>query len=288
MRKILPGMRDLQTLTIVFRGGGDLATGTGVRLYRAGLRRLVFLEIPQPLAVRRTVSFSEAVYLGRCAVEGITAVLARSPDDAPALWEQGAVPVLVDPGGASLSALKPEVLVEATLSKRNIGVSMDDAPLVIGLGPGFTAGRDVHAVAESNRGISMGRLLRQGAAEPDTGIPGTVMGYDRERVLRAPCGGLFETGMDIGDAVRPGDRVGSVDGTPVRARIGGFLRGLLRSGLRVEKGVKLGDVEPRPGVGFLQVSDKGLALGGAVLEAILAWKLSGDPRDAQGERNFPC
>ncbi len=263
-------MRDLTTMTILFRGAGDLATGAALRLYNAGLRRLVFLEIPQPMAVRRTVSFSEAVYEGSYVVEGVRAERAGSPDDLPAIWARGAVAVLVDPEGASLPLIRPDVEVEATISKRNVGVRRSDAPLVIGLGPGFSAGGDVHLVVETNRGISMGRIIREGSAEPNTGKPGRVMGYDVERVLRAPCAGLFETGLDIGDYVRAGDSTGTVDGEPVPALISGTLRGLLRSGLRVDAGAKLGDVEPRSQVGFHQVSDKGLALGGAILEAVVA------------------
>lgn len=267
-------MLDLARMTIVFRGAGDVATGAALRLYGAGLRRLIFLEMARPMAVRRTVSFSEAVYDGRVTVEGVTALRAESPADFASLWERGAVPVLVDPEGGVVARLRPEVVVEATLAKRNIGVTRADAPLVIGVGPGFTAGQDVHRVVETNRGFFMGRLIRHGEAAPNTGRPGVVMGYDLERVLRAPCSGVFDTTLDIGARVNAGARVGTVDGEPVISRIGGTLRGLLRPGLTVEQGAKLGDVEPRNNVGFDKVSDKGMAVGGALLEAILEYALS--------------
>lgn len=262
-------MNSLSELLIVFRGAGDVATGAALRLYGAGLRRLLFLETPQPMAVRRTVCFSEAVYDGGITVEGVTAVRADTLADLEGIWAQGNVPVLVDPAGDSVAELRPEVVVEATIAKKNIGVAMADAPLVVGVGPGFTAGKDVHRVVETNRGFSMGRLIREGSAMPNTGRPGVVMGYDLERVLRAPCSGVFETRYDIGDRVQAGDSTGTVDGRPVIAQIGGTLRGLLRPGLTVEAGAKLGDVEPRNNVGFDKVSDKGMAVGGALLEAIL-------------------
>lgn len=262
-------MLDIAQLTIVFRGAGDVATGAAVRLYGAGLRRLVFLEIPRPMAVRRTVCFSEALYDGAIVVEGVRALRAESVDDIAGIWAQGAVPVLADPEGRSVARLRPEVVVEATIAKKNIGVTMADAPLVVGVGPGFVAGVDVHRVVETCRGFSMGRLIRQGPALPNTGRPGVVMGYDLERVLRAPCAGVFETTLDIGDRVRAGDRAGTVDGRPVVSQISGMLRGLLRPGLIVDAGAKIGDVEPRENVGFDKVSDKGMAVGGALLEAIL-------------------
>ena len=268
-------MPDLAQTVILFRGAGDVATGAALRLYGAGLRRLSFLEIPQPMAVRRTVSFSEAVYEGRITVEGVTALRAETPADFASIWARGAVPVLVDPAGRCVADIRPEVVVEATIAKTNIGVTRADAPLVIGVGPGFTAGEDVHRVVETKRGFLMGRLLREGSAAPNTGRPGVVMGYDVERVLRAPCSGLFETSLDIGDAIRAGEAAGTVDGTPVLSQIDGIIRGLLRSGLRVAEGAKLGDVEPRNNVGFDKVSDKGMAVGGALLEAVLEHVLLG-------------
>ncbi|HIV66618.1 MAG TPA: EF2563 family selenium-dependent molybdenum hydroxylase system protein [Candidatus Mailhella excrementigallinarum] len=270
-------MPNIADLNIVFRGAGDVASGAALRLYNAGLRRIIMLEIPRPMAVRRTVSFSEAVYDGEVTVEGVRAKLAVSSTDIPALWKEEVLPVLVDPEGLLIRNMKPDVVIEATIAKRNIGVSMADAPLVIGVGPGFTAGKDVHCVIETNRGFTMGRLYRSGSAAPNTGNPGIVMGYSVERVLRAPCSGRFETNLDIGDRVEAGASVGTVNGQPVISQIGGILRGLLRAGLDVEKGAKMGDVEPRDDIGFNRCSDKGMAVGGALLEAIIAYALNREP-----------
>lgn len=264
----------LAGLTIVLRGGGDIATGVALRLHRAGLRRIVVLEQARPLAVRRRVALSEAVYDGVTTVENLTARLATDPADCPALWAQGIVPVFVDPQGALVRVLRPEVLVEATLAKRNVGVRRSDAPLVIGLGPGFVAGEDVHAVVETNRGLSLGRVLMQGSAAPNTGLPGPVQGFTWERVLRAPTSGHLNTCCDIGDCVVAGDLVGEVEGTPLRAAIGGRIRGLLRNGTYIEEGVKVGDIDPRGDIACDVVSEKALAVAGGVLEALLAWHLA--------------
>lgn len=262
-------MKNISTTLIVIRGAGDLASGMALRLYGAGLRRLLFLETAQPMAVRRTVSFCEAVYQGHCEVEGVRAELIHSPAEAEAVWSRQALPVLVDPEAACVPLLCPEVLIEATLAKRNVGVRLGDAPLVIGLGPGFSVGVNVHRIVETNRGINLGRLLREGSAAPNNGVPGTVMGYTTERVLRAPQAGLFTTSHDIGDPIQAGASVGEVDGNPVLSQISGTVRGLLRSHVPVSKALKVGDIEPRPNIDLYRVSDKSLAMGGAVLEAIL-------------------
>ncbi|MFP7756316.1 selenium-dependent molybdenum cofactor biosynthesis protein YqeB [Thermodesulfobacteriota bacterium B35] len=257
-------------LRIILRGAGDLATGVALRLYRAGLRRMLLLEMPQPLAVRRLVSFCEAVPLGKLEVEGITACRIHSP----AHWQQAVagdkIPVLVDPGGDSINELRPDVVIDAIMAKRNLGTRITDAPLVIGLGPGFTAGRNVHCVIETMRGHTLGRVIHEGAALADTGVPGTIGGYSSERLLRSPAAGIFTTDHDIGDSVAAGDTVGRVGDRKVRARISGTLRGLLRTESPVTAGTKLGDIDPRnkPGNCTL-VSDKALAIGGGVLEAIL-------------------
>ena len=190
------------------------------------------------------------------------------------------MPLLVDPRAACLPRVRPQVVIEATLAKRNVGVTLNDAPLVIGVGPGFEVGRDVHRIVETNRGPDLGRVLRAGSAAPNTGIPGRVNGFTVERVLRAPCRGLFVTGLDIGDRVEPGSSVGTVDGQPVPAGIRGALRGLLRSGVIVEAGTKIGDIEPRSGVADDRVSDKALAVAGGVLEAVLEWCNAGTPGKA--------
>ena len=256
-------------LLVVIKGAGEMASGVAWRLANAGFRVLM-TERPEPLAVRRGTSFCEAVTLGSCTVEGREAVLIQAPDQAEAVWRSGCLPLLVDPGLECLESLRPDVLVEATVSKCNTGVSLDLAPLVIALGPGYLAGVDCHYVVETNRGHDLGRIIATGLAAPNTGIPGTIGGYNRERVLRAPMAGRFETPLALGARVTAGQEVASVDGQPIRVAISGALRGLLRSGVMVTAGCKVGDVDPRdnPGQAFT-ISDKARALGGAVLEAIL-------------------
>lgn len=200
-------MYQYQQFAILLRGGGDIATGIALRLYRSGFRRLIILETAHPMAVRRRVAFSEAVYEGLCTVEGITAALAPRPEEIAPLWDAGCIPVMVDPQGVSIPRLRPEVIIEATLAKRNVGVGITDAPLVIGVGPGFTVGENVHCIVETNRGHNLGRVLYSGSAEPDTGIPGDIVGMTTERVLRAPQTGIFLSRHDIGDHVKAGDVV---------------------------------------------------------------------------------
>ncbi len=278
-------MTALNKLVVLLRGGGDIATGIALRLYRSGFRRLVILETAQPLAVRRRVAFSEAVYESITTVEGIPAILVHSLVEVPAIWENScsAIPVLIDPAGIHVPTLRPDVVIEATLAKANVGVSQSDAPLVIGVGPGFVAGSrkangknqipDVHYVVETNRGPNLGRVIVEGSAEPDTGKPGVVSGYSLERVLRAPESGVFTTNRDIGDQVKAGDVIAHVGGKAscheVRAAISGQIRGLLRPGVYIGKGVKVGDIEPRENVSCHHVSDKALAVGGGVLQVIL-------------------
>lgn len=257
---------------ILIRGAGDLATGVAARLWRSGLRRLLMLETPAPLAVRRAVAFSEAVYEGRTSVEGIVAeqVTSAASVAVRAVWDRGGIAVLVDPESACLSRYAPDVFVEATLSKRNIGLRPDMAPLVLALGPGYRAGVDAHQVIETNRGTLLGRIIHKGEAEANTGLPGKICGFDRERVLRCPDGGIFRTNCRIGQPIRRGDEVGRVDAAPVVAEIDGLIRGLLRDGTSVKPGTKLGDIDPRPDVDCTLITEKALAIGGGVLEAILA------------------
>ncbi len=261
----------LNRLRIVIRGAGDLATGVALRLWRSGFRRMVLLERESPLAVRRMVSLSEAVRLGRHTVEGVEAVRADDPAQALELLASGLLPVLVDPDGASLPVLRPDVVVDAVMAKRNVaGTRIDHAPLVVALGPGFTAGADCHRVVETHRGHGLGRVIRQGQALPDTGVPDAVMGYTVERVLRSPADGLFETALAVGAVVAEGQSVGMVAGKPVVAPFTGVLRGLLPHLSPVSAGLKLGDVDPRNDAAACPLaSDKALAVGGGVLEAIL-------------------
>ncbi|HET7873882.1 MAG TPA: selenium-dependent molybdenum cofactor biosynthesis protein YqeB [Methylomirabilota bacterium] len=254
---------------VLIKGAGDLATGCAVRLSRAGFP-VVMTELAAPTAVRRTVAFSEAVLDGVALVEGVSARRAQSPADARRLALDGLVAVLVDPGGSAAGRLKPPVVVDARMAKVNLGTSCGEAPIVIGLGPGFRAGSDVDAVIETNRGHNLGAVLLEGSAEPNTGVPGEVGGYGVERLLRAPASGRLAARAAIGERVDAGTVVGEVAGQPVRARIAGVLRGLLRDGADVREAQKIGDVDPRarPEHCFT-VSDKARAVAGGVLEAIL-------------------
>ena len=255
-------------MLVVIRGGGDLATGTALRLYRAGME-VVVCETAVPTSIRRTVCFSEAVRLGETEVEGVTARLAALPD-LPDLLGRGIVPVLADPEGACIPALAPDAVVDAIIAKRNLGTRMDMAPVVVAAGPGFTAGVDCHAVVETMRGHYLGRVIYDGAALPNTDVPGLIGGYAGERVLRAPADGVFQGAKRIGDRVRAGEAAGYVDGAPMVCTIDGVLRGLLADGVPVRRGMKSGDVDPRCAPEHcLCASDKALAVGGGVLEAIL-------------------
>ena len=254
---------------IIVRGGGDLATGTIHRLWSAGLRVLV-LETTQPAAIRRQVALCEAVYEGEATVEGLRAVRIEALEQAQSVWAQGAVPVLVDPEGVCIARAKPEVVVDAILAKRNLGTKITDAPIVIGIGPGFCAGKDCHAVIESMRGHTLGRAIYHGAALPNTNVPGLIGGFAGERVLRAPATGVFSAVRKIGDTVKEGDVTGYVAGKPMCCTIGGTLRGLIADGTPVQEGLKCGDVDPRGDADYCRlVSDKALAIGGGVLEALL-------------------
>jgi len=255
---------------VAIRGGGDLATGVAVRLHRAGFSVLV-LEIQQPLAVRRLVALAEAIYAGRVVVEGIEGRRADSPEEVASLLQTGAIPVLVDPQAASTSGLRPAAIVDGRMRKAPSELPLDAAPLILGLGPGFEAGVDCHAVIETRRGHHLGRILWQGRASPDTKIPEAVEGYAVDRVLRAPRSGVMQGLATIGSLVRQGDALLAIDGQQVVAPFDGALRGLLHDGVRVERGLKVGDLDPRRETRFCrEVSDKALAVGGAALEAILS------------------
>ena len=265
------------SLMVLIRGGGDLASGVALRLHCAGLHLLI-TELPQPLAVRRRVSFAEAVFQGRTSVEGVTARLAENLSQAFDVIQQGELPVLVDPTGKSLLELRdrlprhePIVLVDGRMIKRSPELSMQAAALVIGLGPGFLAGENCHAVIETKRGHNLGRVIWQGAAEKNTGIPDKFADQASDRVLRAPADGILQAFADIGDHLEIGQLVVEVAGKPVVAPFRGVLRGLLFPGLRVSQGMKIGDVDPRDDPSSCsRVSDKSMAISGGVLEAILS------------------
>ena len=253
----------------LIRGAGDLATGIALRLWRSGIR-VVLTDLERPTAIRRTVAFSEAIVYGETTVEDVTARLAANADEARALLAQGIVPVLADPGCACREALAPDALVDAILAKRNLGTRITDAPVVVGVGPGFTAGEDCHAVVETMRGHTLGRVIYSGSALPNTNIPGLIGGFAGERVLRAPCDGIFTAVHRIGDTVEEGETIGFVEGMPMKCTISGVLRGVLDDGVPVKKGMKSGDVDPRCKPEYCTtISDKALAVGGGVVEAVL-------------------
>lgn len=255
---------------VAIRGGGDLGSGVAARLWRAGLNPII-LERSEPIAVRRSVSFGEAVWDGAVAVEEIPGRRAGSAWRAVELAADGVIPVLVDPEARSLPAVNPIALVDAVMAKRNTGTTRDMAPFVVGLGPGFVAGGDVDAVVETNRGPNLGRVIWRGAAEADTGEPGPVRGLTHERIVRAPVDGAITLVAAIGDEVEAGDVVARIGKADVRAPIGGIVRGVVRDGLMVGEGMKIGDIDPRRDPNLCRlISDKALAVGGGALEAILA------------------
>ena len=267
-------------MLVLIKGAGDLATGTAVRLYRAGIP-VVMTEVARPTAVRRTVAFSQCMYDGAAQVEGISARRAEDAGAARRALERGEVPVLCDPEAAILMELPFDGVVDAILAKRNLGTRITDAPVVIGVGPGFTAGVDCHAVVETMRGHTLGRVIHAGSALPNTGIPGLIGGFAGERVLRAPAGGVFHQLLDIGAQVRQGDVAATVNGVPMTCTLDGVLRGILPDDTPVHKGMKAGDIDPRCKVEHCYTaSDKALAIGGGVLEAIL--DLTGALKDRAG------
>lgn len=258
-------------LTLV-RGSGDLGSGVVLRLARCGIP-VVITELPGPLMVRRLVSFAQAVYEpeGEITLEELTARRAADAAEARALLEQGIIPLLVDPAAEARYILEPAVIVDCRMTKQPPDLGIDAAPMMIGLGPGFIAGVNCRAVIETKRGHTLGRVIWQGPPEPDSGQPDGVSGHFDERVLRAPADGALRTIAAIGEYVEEGQVVAEVSGRPVRAVFSGYLRGLLRDGLFVERGLKIGDVDPRldPRNARL-ISDKALAIGGGVLEAIFS------------------
>jgi len=261
----------VNNVLVIIRGGGDLATGVAVRLFRAGFPVMI-MEIDHPTVIRLPVSFAAAVYEGKVIVEGIEAVLISSWEEAEDIIKLGKIPVLVDPGGSCIEKLSSTVLVDAILAKRNLGTRIDQAPLVIGLGPGFTAGEDVDVVIETERGHSLGRVYYQGQAAPDTSVPGEVGGESKRRLLRAPAEGKIIPFHKIGDLVKEGEVIAEVRGVPLKTEISGVLRGLIYPQSKVTRGMKVGDIDPRGIRDYcFTISDKARSLGGAVLEAICAY-----------------
>lgn len=264
-------------MMILIKGAGDLASAVAVRLHRAGYD-VAMTEIARPTTVRRTVAFSPAVYEGHAKVEDVEAILVKSPEDAKRIMAEGKIPVLIDPEAKCRTELRPEVIVDAILAKKNIGTGKDDAPLVVALGPGFTPGTDCDCAVETQRGHYLGRVLWDRPPAENTGVPGVIEGVSRERILRATEDGVIRPVHEIGDSVKKGEVVAYVDSDkgsfPILALIDGVVRGMLQPGVRVHRGMKSGDVDPRGNRDYcLTVSDKGSAIGGAVLEAVSAFAM---------------
>jgi xanthine dehydrogenase accessory factor len=254
---------------IVVRSGGDIGTAVAHKLFRSGFR-VVITEILEPLAIRRMVAFSEAVFDGEITVEGVSCRKISSIEDAATCFKENVIPLIIDETGSIIEELKPSIVIDAILAKRNIGTRMSMAPMTIGLGPGFTAGVDVHAIIETNRGHDLGRIIYEGSAERNTGIPGIIMGYGGERVLRASATGKVKVIKGIGELVEKDEVVMMVGEAEVRTQIAGVIRGCIRDGVHVPQDMKIGDVDPR---GVLSncatISDKARCIAGGVLEAVL-------------------
>ncbi len=257
---------------IVVRGAGDLATAVIIRLHNSGFK-VVALDIEKPTVIRRTVSFAQAMFDGQMTVENVTAKL-TSIEDLPAALTQDYIPVVIDPDGEVIREFKPTVVVDAIIAKKNLGTNKSLAPFTVALGPGFRAGReegcDVDCVIETTRGHRLARLIYEGCAAPNTGIPGNIGGYTTERVMHSPCAGVFEACHRIGDIVQQGEVIAHVGQAEVKAKIPGMIRGLLHDGLSVPEHFKIADIDPRgEQADYLSCSDKARALSGSVLEAVM-------------------
>ncbi len=264
------GNVSMHRLKVGIKGAGEMATGLAWRLFQSNIRKIFMMEIETPLAVRRGVCFCEAVYTQKKIVEGVEGVRTEDESGVYQAWKRHQIAVVADPCWKMTDRIKPDVIIDATIAKKNLGTTMNEAPLVIGLGPGFEAGQDVHLVIETNRGHNLGRVIVSGPAEKNTGIPGSINGFTRDRVLRAPAEGPFDSNLHIGMTVRAGDVIGNVDKKNVTAEISGVLRGLIKPGTMVKQGLKIGDIDPRDDREYCKtISDKARAVAGGALEAIL-------------------
>lgn len=263
-------LRNFVDKLVLIRGAGDLGTGAAVRLYNSGFK-VICLDTHQPSHVRQSVCFAQAIYSKVHEVEGVVAERADSIEEIYRILEEGRVPVFVDPAAKSVAVLKPVVVLDAVLAKKNTGLHKEMAPLTLAMGPGFSAGEDCHMVIETARGHNLGAIIHKGTALPDTGIPGSVEGYGVERVLRSPCKGVFQPIKEIGTLVKKGDMIATVGNENITSPFDGMLRGLLNKNLVVQAGAKVGDVDPRGrGIDFHAISDKARAVAGGVLEAVLS------------------
>ena len=257
--------------TLIVRGGGDLASGVIHRLYKCRYHVLV-LECRKPSAIRRKVSFGEAVFDGTSNVEGVTGRLIEDVSECQKVWEAGEIPILVDETGESVKKLRPDALIDAILAKKNLGTTREMAPLTIALGPGFEAGKDIDYVIETQRGHRLGRVIEEGSAASNTGIPGVIAGYGKERVIHSPAAGIMHNRSQIGDIVEKDQILAMVDETPVYASLTGVLRGIIRDGYEVPKGMKIADIDPRKEQkkNCDTISDKARCIAGSVIEVLLS------------------
>ncbi|WP_166484771.1 selenium-dependent molybdenum cofactor biosynthesis protein YqeB [Clostridium cuniculi] len=257
---------------ILIKGAGDLATGIAYRLKKSGFD-IVMTEIDKPTTVRRTVAFSQAVFDNEIVIEGIKGVKVNNINEIYKEINQGNIPIIIDEKAEIIKELRPDVVVDAIIAKKNLGTSIDDAPIVIGVGPGFEAKVDCHLVVETKRGHYLGKVIEEGSAIPNTGVPGNIGGYTKERIIRASSNGKIKPVVSIGDFVKKGDIVAYVDGVEVLAQIDGIVRGMLQEGIEVFKGMKSGDIDPRCEKDHcFTISDKARSIGGGVLEAIMYMK----------------
>ncbi len=257
---------------VAVRGGGDLASGTIYMLHQCGFK-VVVLETNRPTTIRRKAAFSEAVYQGNVDVEGAKAVLVHKDEEVLETLRAGHIPVIIDPEGSYIYKSKPHVVIDGIIAKKNLGTNKSMAPLVIGLGPGFCANVDVHVVIETMRGHNLGKIITHGQAFPNTGIPGNIGGFTKERVIHSPCEGVMKTVSQIGDIVKKDDIIAYINETPVYATLNGVLRGLLKEGLHVPSGFKIADIDPRLSEkdNCITISDKARTIAGGVLQAILMY-----------------
>lgn len=258
------------TIKVILRGGGDLASGAALRLVRIGIQVLI-CELASPYAVRRSVSYAEAIYTGAVKIEGTQCIRIDSPGQIQATLNQRAIPILVDPELSAAEFFQPDVIVDGRMTKAPGNIHLVSSPFIIGLGPGFCCGINCHAAVETRRGPNLGRVLYEGCTEKDTGEPEMVSGHGRERVLRAPTAGIFHPLVEIGECVVSGQAVGEVGSQVIRAKFDGMIRGILQDGLQVTHGLKVGDLDPRMDASLVEkISDKALSVGGGVVEAILS------------------
>ena len=256
-------------MMILIKGAGDLATGIAYRLKKSGFD-IVMTEIDKPTTVRRTVAFSQAVFDNEIVIEGIKGVKVNNINEICKEINQGNIPIIIDEKAEIIKELRPDVVVDAIIAKKNLGTSIEDAPIVIGVGPGFEAKVDCHLVVETKRGHYLGKVIEEGSAIPNTGVPGNIGGYTKERIIRASSNGKIKPVVAIGDFVKKGDIVAYVDGVEVLAQIDGIVRGMLQEGIEVFKGMKSGDIDPRCEKDHcFTISDKARSIGGGVLEAIM-------------------